>query len=585
MKVNGLSHAIAFCLLLGIVSLLNVTYAIEDSNTSSAPIIEKSLSIEITFAKYSEIVGNTKKTANCLKVSATDTSKEKNTFYCKYLHLGTELCDPEDGINMSEIKLSDCATFQNDLTKWFQDNTGQSFPSDKVQLVEDFMSIEVIGFPANKTLLDKHPKTIILTTLGSLPPPEKYATAPQKEFAWQIHKSIGRLKSVGTKPDKLWAPVHSTKPATGSNETVSQEYVTSLSNLLDELKQSLVADYLKRELELAEKINNTNIALLGLSIFLLVFVLAGLFLSWQHNKLLTQLSKGSVLQTNLDNINEKLENMRSESAKFCDLESDITKIMGGLEDIKQLIISNQRQLGTEPTSLPGDIKAQLSQKIQRLEPEKTRLEQSWEIEQRGIWRWAKLALAGELFACKTHFKQIKESGIDKNHKESGIDKNHKILELLELDNILERLDHLVGKIFESDFELWQFLRGIDSGKWLNQLLRADDLLQAYFFNESQFHLLSQHLSNVSGILQTVFLEKGVKLIKPKLLEPVPNYILEKHYVYKPQHILKELVKPQVQERLKKVSRFVVDIETYGFVTTDNSSADVRVFVSSLVEWE
>jgi len=269
-----------------------------------------------------------------------------------------------------------------------------------------------------------------------------------------------------------------------------------------------------------------------------------------------------------------LEHKRSESVKFRDLE--ITKIMGGLEDIKQLIISNQRQLGTEPTFLLGNIKAQLSQKIQRLEPEQTRLEQSWEIEQRGIWRWAKLALAGELFACKTHLKQIKESGIDKNHK---------ILELLELDNLLERLDHLVGKMFESDSELWQFLRGIDSGKWLNQLLRADDLLHTYFLNEPQFHLLSQHLSNVSGVLQAVFLEKGVKFIKPKLLEPVPNYVLEKHYVYKPQYLLKELIKPQVQDRLKKVSRFVVDIETYGFVTTDNESADVRVFVSSLVEWE
>jgi len=198
------------------------------------------------------------------------------------------------------------------------------------------------------------------------------------------------------------------------------------------------------------------------------------------------------------------------------------------------------------------------------------------IEQQGTWRWAQLTLVGELLACETSVKQIKEQG-DK--------KAHDILATLELDKPLEQWNTLVGHLFESDTQLWKALRDTDGGKWLNRLLRASDLLQAYFKQEQQFGLLSQHLSNVSGILQAVCAEMDVQLIKPQLLEKVPDDIPENNYRYTPYKLFKTLVKPQVLEKLKTVPKFVVDIETYGFVTADNPKPDVRVFVSSPAEWE
>jgi hypothetical protein len=199
------------------------------------------------------------------------------------------------------------------------------------------------------------------------------------------------------------------------------------------------------------------------------------------------------------------------------------------------------------------------------------------IEQQGTWRWAQLTLVGELLACEIHVKQIKEQGDDKAQN---------ILALLELDKpSLKPWNTLVGHLFDSDTQLWQFLRSTDSGKWLNRLLRASDLLQAYFKQEPQFGLLSRHLSNVAGILQAVCAELGVQLIKPQLLEKVPDDIPKNNRRYTPYPDLKALVKPQVLEKLKTVPKFVVDIETYGFVTVDNPKPDVRVFVASLAEWE
>ncbi len=198
------------------------------------------------------------------------------------------------------------------------------------------------------------------------------------------------------------------------------------------------------------------------------------------------------------------------------------------------------------------------------------------IEQQGTWRWAQPALLAELLACETSLKQIKEQG-DK--------KARNILTLLELDNLLKHWNTLVAHFFDSDTELWQHLYRLDNGKWLNRLLRASDLLQTYFKQEQPFHLLSQHLSNVAGILQAIFSEMGVQLIKPQLLEKVPDDVPEKYYNYQPHPILKQLVKSQVLEKLKTVPKFVVDIDTYGFITADNPKPDVRVFVGSPAEWE
>jgi hypothetical protein len=198
------------------------------------------------------------------------------------------------------------------------------------------------------------------------------------------------------------------------------------------------------------------------------------------------------------------------------------------------------------------------------------------IEQQATWRWAQPALLAELLACEIHVKQIKEQGDEKAQN---------ILALLELDKPLKQWNTLVGHLFESDTQLWQVLRSTDSGKWLNRLLRASDLLQTYFKQEPQFSLLSMHLSNVAGILQAICAELGVQLIKPQLLEKVPDDIPENYCRYTPAPGLKTLVKPQVLEKFQTMSKFIVDIDTYGFVTADNPKPNVRVFVATLAEWE
>jgi hypothetical protein len=129
----------------------------------------------------------------------------------------------------------------------------------------------------------------------------------------------------------------------------------------------------------------------------------------------------------------------------------------------------------------------------------------------------------------------------------------------------------------------------------NLTIRADDVLKTYFPEEKSFKLLSQHLSNVNGILRAALLEMGItKILAPKLLEKVPNYVptkKDKNQLYTPNPLLKELVKEKVQNRLKEIPQFVVDVQRYGFCTADNpdaaedAAADVQVFVSHPSEWE
>jgi len=197
--------------------------------------------------------------------------------------------------------------------------------------------------------------------------------------------------------------------------------------------------------------------------------------------------------------------------------------------------------------------------------------------QPGIWRWLQPAFVGELLACETIINDISVNGT-KNDQE--------ILELSYLDTLLKDWDILVSKLFKSDTELWTYLRDIDGGKWLNHLLRADDLLQTYFPGEPKLTLLSEQLSNVTGLLRAMFKEHGVEFRQPKLLEEVPDYIPQKSRMPGNFHPnLRALVKQQVQERAHQTkSQFLVDIEMYGFVTAENPNADVRVWVYNPSEW-
>jgi len=204
------------------------------------------------------------------------------------------------------------------------------------------------------------------------------------------------------------------------------------------------------------------------------------------------------------------------------------------------------------------------------------------IDQKGIWNWLQLALLGELLICEPIFSHIKKGGANKDQD---------ILNLLNLDSIMTYWGNLVGQLFENNDKLWEYLRDKDGSQWLNQLLRADDVLNTYFPEEKHFKLLSQHLSNVNGILRAALLEMGItKILAPKLLEKVPNYVPAKkgkNQIYTPNPLLRKLVKEKVQKRLKEMPQFVVDVQRYGFCTAGNCDAaeDVQVFVSNPAEWE
>lgn len=197
------------------------------------------------------------------------------------------------------------------------------------------------------------------------------------------------------------------------------------------------------------------------------------------------------------------------------------------------------------------------------------------IEQQGVWRWLQPSLLGELLVCEPIVNAIKEKGFEKDQQ---------ILALLHLDNIITHWQVLVAKIYDSNEALWESLRGINEGDWLNQLLRANDILKSYFPDEKHLKLLSQHLSNVNHILRSAFVEMGISFISPKIFEPVDKNMKR---LYTPDSLLKALVKTQIQERLKTSEEFIVDVERYGFGVDGNpaaAAADVCVVVSRLSEW-
>ncbi|EDN71620.1 hypothetical protein BGS_0962 [Beggiatoa sp. SS] len=117
------------------------------------------------------------------------------------------------------------------------------------------------------------------------------------------------------------------------------------------------------------------------------------------------------------------------------------------------------------------------------------------IAQKGTWPWLRQVLSGELFACQQVVDTLKETGNEADQK---------ILKLLEMDDILSDWQTLLsGTEFESDDELWTLVRTLDSGKWLNRVLRANDLLQTYFSERQQLTLLSSHLSGVVAVSSVV----------------------------------------------------------------------------------
>jgi hypothetical protein len=204
------------------------------------------------------------------------------------------------------------------------------------------------------------------------------------------------------------------------------------------------------------------------------------------------------------------------------------------------------------------------------------------IGQKGSWLWLQPTLLGELLICELIFNPIKKQGAKRDQD---------ILNLLNLDSIMKHWRKLVAQLFETNDKLWVHLHDIDNRQWLTQLLRADDVLKTYFPEEKSFDLLSQHLSNVNGILRAALIEMGVtKILAPKLLEAVPNYVpaeKDRNQIYTPNSLLRELVKEKVQNKIKEMPQIVVDVQRYGFCTADNpnDAGNVQVFVSNPSEWE
>jgi len=288
----------------------------------------------------------------------------------------------------------------------------------------------------------------------------------------------------------------------------------------------------------------------------------------------TELSKRQQLEKELEDARNALQTLsqqyQHEQTQHQQLETSLENqhTQPELENAQNQIKTLQENQQT--------LKNLLTKRFRLVQPGTTELS-DWTaalMEQPETWYWAQPALLGELLACEAQVNQIKEQ-----------QKNHEMVELLELDNLLWQWNILVGELFDSDSQLWTVLRETGSGKWLNQLLRANDLLQTYFQEHSQLTLLSKHLSNVSGILEAMFVEMGIELKKPKLLAEVPDYVPESHCRDSLEPTLKKLIESQIQERTKTEPRLVVDIETYGFVTADNPNAEVRVVISTPEESE
>jgi len=299
----------------------------------------------------------------------------------------------------------------------------------------------------------------------------------------------------------------------------------------------------------------------------------------QHHVDETKVSLAKQLQTVISTVIEKssLETGTQETADHLE---------ATLEQLNQVIDEASTKHDLDRLTLETTVQEFLSERFLLNKPAEPAQFLPWITtlqEQLGVWRWLQPALIGEWLVCQSIVDGLKQNGNDNDRQ---------IAELLDLNNIMKHWADLVGQTFSSDPALWTYLRDKDGGNWLNQLLRADDILQSYFPTAKNFKRLSQHLSLVNqSLLSAAFNEMEITLLKPKILQDVPSYvpkIRNTNYIYQTPELLKMLVKPLILKMIRDgKSNFVVDIERYGFVTSDNPKAanDVRVFVCNPSEWE
>jgi hypothetical protein len=223
--------------------------------------------------------------------------------------------------------------------------------------------------------------------------------------------------------------------------------------------------------------------------------------------------------------------------------------------------------------------------------------------QKGIWRWLQLSVIAEMLACQhcvAQLKTAKESFADRQNllNNNNVVTLEDILGLLCMDEVMTGCQALVSQQFPSNEKMRTQLLKTDGGSWIHRLFRANDLLQAYFAEQPQFRLLSRHLANATGALEVMFIEKGIRVLKPILLEPVPPkskiFVTESSPPLGANPVLRALdfVQRPVSERLNPNSpnhcpEFVVDIQTYGLIdsSTKKPLSKIQVVLSNPSEWE
>ena len=203
--------------------------------------------------------------------------------------------------------------------------------------------------------------------------------------------------------------------------------------------------------------------------------------------------------------------------------------------------------------------------------------------QNGVQRWLQSALLGELLIFESIIKQIESNGDETDQR---------ILEVLYLNSaatehsIMRYWDKAVAQYFDSDDKLWNHLFALDGGFWLNNLLRANDILQAYFSDRDSLKKLSQQLLHVRNILEMAFQEMGIELISPRIFEEKPTYITTRsRNSFDP--YLEEVAASKIGPQLKMNPYIIVDIHRYGFESKNNPNAenDVCVVVMTPSQWK
>jgi hypothetical protein len=583
--------------------------------------------LEIAFATVSGETDYSTKTAGCIIVWLTGANTQN--IYCRYeLEKDNEFQrDNDAGINLAYnyVKLyssKNKAAFQYSIKNWFRNNDLYPTPTPTdLSYFADAMS----------RLFDPKIHHFVLDDQLDIGTNEQFAVAVHYRLikAQIPEKVIEEAKTVATEVQEKAEAAIVENDATTSQKFAGLEqriihisiYLFCLLFLLLFIWFFLASRKTTRQLKESEAILETKIDD-HVSIFYQEIANMKIQIKILQDKTLPKNESSSQNSSSyyrteiglLEGKNRQLENkMRSECENAenvlnAQLEIEREKSQGVIErlegekrDLEEKLQNLEKQLRSEKTRVEKNrekvqtishaeqtLQSVLFKRFRLIKPKETDFAH-WTtalIDQKGIWNWLQPALLGELLICEPIFSHIKKGGAKKDQD---------ILNLLNLNSIMAYWGKLVSQQFENNDKLWEYLRDKDGSQWLNQFLRADDVLNTYFPEEKHFKLLSLHLSNVNGILRAALLEMGItKILAPKLLEKVPNYVpakKDKNQIYTPNPLLKELVKEKVQNRLKEMPQFVVDVQRYGFCTADNpdaaadAAANVQVFVSHPSEWE